>query len=337
MTRRLVTALAASIVAYAALEACVRSLRLPEADLLDHIEVRLAEARGADGTIRAPASAKAVYGWDSNEELRWNTGTCRTDECKSVLFVGDSVTRGFGVDVDTQSFPAILAEEVCRPRGFSTINAATQGFGLDQMVLKLEHIAPSLRPAVIVLAYIPHDLWRIARDVNYGITKPVLLPAHGGWSLREKTDQAEFLRSYERADRYYLRAPWVIRHVLVNRRYYAAALYEDYYRATYRALAGALARLVEELEVPLLVVRLPSTWPGAPLARLDRFATEVFITGEKDAGYRFSDLERCVRLGAAHAGIDVDSALRWHPGPREHAIIARCLSPELSAALDRAR
>ena len=64
------------------------------------------------------------------------------------------------------------------------INAAVQGFGVDQMILKLEEILPTYRPDLVIFAYIPRDLWRAGRNINYGFTKPVLVVnGSGTWRI----------------------------------------------------------------------------------------------------------------------------------------------------------
>lgn len=84
-----------------------------------------------------------------------------------ILAVGDSYVYGAAVD-DASAWPALLQPIV----GRRVINAAVVGFGLDQMVLRLEALVPALRPAVAIVGFIPDDVRRLGLSRAWGGGKP---------------------------------------------------------------------------------------------------------------------------------------------------------------------
>jgi hypothetical protein len=76
-------------------------------------------------------------------------------EGSSVLFLGDSVMFGFGVD-DEDAVPAQFA----RLSGVRAFNCAVPGYGLDQYARNAEIRVPELKPDAIVLGLHAQDLVR---------------------------------------------------------------------------------------------------------------------------------------------------------------------------------
>ena len=74
---------------------------------------------------------------------------------RSVLFLGDSVTFGFGVN-DDEALPAQFA----RLTGARVFNCAVPGYGLDQYARNAEIRVPELKPDVIVVGLHAQDLVR---------------------------------------------------------------------------------------------------------------------------------------------------------------------------------
>lgn len=74
---------------------------------------------------------------------------------RSLLFLGDSFTMGYGVD-DGQEFPARLAKRI--PTGWTVVNAGIGGTGNGRWlhVLRREHAR--LQPAVVVMQVCSNDL-----------------------------------------------------------------------------------------------------------------------------------------------------------------------------------
>ena len=74
-------------------------------------------------------------------------------EGTSVLFLGDSVTFGFGVN-DDEALPAQFA----RLTGARVFNCAVPGYGLDQYARNAEIRVPELKPDIIVVGLHAQDL-----------------------------------------------------------------------------------------------------------------------------------------------------------------------------------
>jgi hypothetical protein len=326
------------VASYACLEGAVRVLHLPDPLLLRDIERELASPSAG---VAASSSPKSVYGWDSEPiACPEDSGPAGVDSSTAfpiVLFVGDSITRGYGVDQHTQSYPMLLCHMASRMVPVRIVNAAVEGFGVDQMIMKLEDTAPHHQPDLIVFAYIPHDLWRPGRHVHFGATKPVMTVNRAGWQIVPAPNTREFYESYSAArSRYYL-SIWTIGHVAANRRYYLPRVYAGYYRGLFREIRRRLIGLAQRHGTEVLVVRLASNWPGAAVRMLDRMATDVFSPSMDSGSYRYHDTEECVRRKAVASSVNYTEEFKYHPGPNGHRIYADCLGPILKVARPLAR
>ena len=95
-----------------------------------------------------------------------------------ILVVGDSFTEGWAVK-DDETWPAYLA----RDTGRRVLNAGVRGYGLDQMVLRAERLAPRFKPQTIILAFIEDDISRTGLAVRQAVHKPYFLPVGDGLEL----------------------------------------------------------------------------------------------------------------------------------------------------------
>jgi len=95
-----------------------------------------------------------------------------------ILALGDSYTEGWSVTGD-ESWPAHLE----RDTGRRVLNAGVRGYGIDQMVLRAERLAPRLKPRTIVLAFIGSDIERTVLSFRDFKHKPYFLPAGEGLEL----------------------------------------------------------------------------------------------------------------------------------------------------------
>lgn len=84
-----------------------------------------------------------------------------------ILATGDSFTEGDEV-ADDETYPAYLE----RLMGRRVINAGVSGYGLDQIVLRTEMLAAELKPAAIVVGFVPDDLRRAEMSVQWSKRKP---------------------------------------------------------------------------------------------------------------------------------------------------------------------
>jgi len=91
-----------------------------------------------------------------------------------VLAVGDSLTEGYLVGND-ETWPAHLQRLLKRP----VLNGGVRAYGLDQIVLRAERLVPQLKPATVVLAFIPDDVERTELDRRDGRPKPYFVPGQG--------------------------------------------------------------------------------------------------------------------------------------------------------------
>lgn len=83
-----------------------------------------------------------------------------------VVFVGDSLTLGWGVE-DEESFVGLLREEA----GLDTVNLGTAGYGTDQSYLRLRRDGLAERPAAVVYTYCRNDPIEVLHDRRYGRAK----------------------------------------------------------------------------------------------------------------------------------------------------------------------
>lgn len=103
--------------------------------------------------------------WDSSNQVQVSTSLdgIRNNFCSSpptpssraILTVGDSFT--FGSDVaDHETWPAVLQRLLEAP----VINAAVEGYGLDQTVLRAETLLKSYKPQAVLLGIFEEDILR---------------------------------------------------------------------------------------------------------------------------------------------------------------------------------
>ncbi len=112
----------------------------------------------------------------------------------TVLACGDSFTYGCGVG-EGESWPDYLAAAT----GWRVVNAGVSGYGLDQIVLRMEKIIPKTRPDIVILSVIYDDILRcelskrkrhkpyfaftdgVPTLYNRPVPSPVAAPQSGAW------------------------------------------------------------------------------------------------------------------------------------------------------------
>lgn len=328
----MLTIILVCFIAYSSFEIAVRVFDLPDRELIRSIEKNLASLSRIEGYFDWEAP---IYGWDQDGiNLSSDLSSSMNGIAYTVLFIGDSVTRGYGVDIHKEAYPILLFKALAANIHVRVLNAAVQAFGVDQMILKLEELVPKSRPDLIVFAYIPLDLWRPARNVNYGFTKPVLV-ADGSknWKVIPAPNIKEFYKDYSNAKRRFYLSLWSVNHLVSNRSYYFPRFYKKYYQSLFQEIRNRLIVLAEQYDVKILVVRLASTWPGAPVAFLDRAARDTFAVPADVGRFYYLDSEDCVRAKSLAQGIDYAKEFRFHPTPIGHKIYADCLVDSLRASL----
>lgn len=128
---------------------------------------------GASGTVHGQPISYSLDGL-RNQNLGASPATGPL-----ILALGDSYTEGWSVAGD-ESWPAHLE----RDTGRRVLNAGVRGYGLDQMVLRAERLAPRFKPRTIVLAFIGSDIERTTLSFRDFKHKPYFVPAGEGLDLR---------------------------------------------------------------------------------------------------------------------------------------------------------
>lgn len=320
----LITAALVAGMLYAGLEIVARSNRVVDSGIAD----RISAAKDPRRELQSLASYTEVsYGWDWQPILippADGSNALRSD----VLFLGDSVTRGFSLEEpERQSFPALLQADLSVDGPIRIVNAAVPGFGVDQMVLKLGSELSSRKPRVVIVAYIPHDLYRSGRNINFGITKPVLSRySDGSWERRAALDLFDFYQGYLDARSGLRLGPWWLRYMADNQQYFLPMINRTVYETRFEGIRENLHDLAEEHGVRIVLVRLANGNLGGTVTALDQWATRAFTAGAGGSP-RFVDVEPCAIGQTMKEGLDVDREFGGHPGPRAHRIFARCLLP----------
>ncbi len=317
-------------IGYVVLEFVARSVRIVDEDIAEKIAAAADPRRDLPGLA---AYTRLDYGWDWPPILLPPEGE-GVGSTADVLMLGDSVTRGFGVEEDEgRPYPALLQDLLSGNKPVRIVNSAVPGFGLDQIVLKLEAELEHMSPRLVVVSYIPHDLHRTARDFSFGITKPVLWSYAGGaWKMRSAVDLFAFYQEYLKARSTFSLAPFWLAQFARNREYYLSGIYKDEYQIRFEGLRRHLEDLAAAHGVRLILVRLANGELGNSIARLDDWGMEIFAAADPDR-LRFFDVEPCTREYASRESLDWHRVFRRHPGARAHEIFALCLLPHIATEL----
>jgi hypothetical protein len=317
-------------VCYIGLELAARSDKIVDSDKADLISAAADPRRELSDLA---SETMAIYGWDRPPIPIPPTDTA-DPLSPDVLFIGDSVTRGFELaEPERQSFPALLRAALSVDTPLSVVNAAVPGFGVDQMVLKLGSELARRKPRLVIVAYIPHDLYRSGRNINFGVPKPVLSRYSGGtWEMRPAPDLFDFYLGYLEARSGLRLGAWWLRFIADNAQYYLPMFNRTVYETRFEGIRENLHDLFREHGVRIVLVRLANGELDDSVAVLDQWATQVFTTSTSSSP-RFVDVEPCSSRHAAAKGLDVDKDFDRHPGAPAHAIFAQCLSSVVTEEL----
>ena len=124
---------------------------------------------GVSGTLKGETLSYSADGF-RNHNLDRPTATGPL-----ILALGNSYTEGYAVS-DDETWPAHLE----RDTGRRVLNAGVRSYGLDQIVLRAERLAPRVKPRTMVLAFIESDIGRtalLAREFRF---KPYFVPVGQG-------------------------------------------------------------------------------------------------------------------------------------------------------------
>lgn len=94
---------------------------------------------------------------------------------RRAVVLGDSFTFGHGVEVEEGWVALVEAAGMEAGRPLEMVNLAVTGYGVDQMVLRLEERAVdglAFSPEVVVAAIFLSDVFRVAQESHLGYHKP---------------------------------------------------------------------------------------------------------------------------------------------------------------------
>lgn len=108
-----------------------------------------------------------------------------------VVFVGDSATFGWGVEVE-ESFPFLVG----RMLDVDVVNLGVSGYGTDQQYLKLRRDGLPLGPDAVVLTFSDNDPEEVASEWRYGWTKPRFRREDSRLKLSPAAERSPFLERH---------------------------------------------------------------------------------------------------------------------------------------------
>lgn len=238
---------------------------------------------GASGILKGETLSYSADGF-RNHNLDRPTATGPL-----ILALGDSDTEGYAVS-DDETWPAHLE----RDTGRRVLNAGVRSYGLDQIVLRAERLAPRVKPHTMVLAFIESDIGRTALSARELRFKPYFVPAGQGLEPRNGTGVDADLISCR--------------------------------------LMARFAELVRREGAKALVVAFQQAdgWTDPSLGAAQRRRTSAVLDCAAAAG--LATLDAYDGFGAAGVGRDVDAFfVDWHFNERGNALAARLIATALAA------
>lgn len=249
-----------------------------------------------------------------------------------ILALGDSYTEGYAVS-DDETWPAHLEHDT----GRRVLNAGVRSYGLDQIVLRAERLAPRVKPHTMVLAFIESDIGRTALSARELRFKPYFVPAGQGLELRNVPVPTERASPPWDGVRAVLGYSHLLDHVM--RRLGKVRLwYGDGIGTGVDAdliscrLMARFAELVRREGAKALVVAFPQAdgWTNPSLGAAQRRRTSAVLDCAATAG--LATLDTYEGFSAAGVGRDVDAFfVDWHFNDRGNALAARLIATALAA------
>jgi len=275
-------------------------------------------------------------GWGQFEKKIYevNAKTSKTSKTTTILFIGDSVTAAHGVEIG-EGYVDLLHQQY-KNRNIRLINLAVRGYGVDQMLMKLEFEARKYNPDLIILAFIPHDLIRPANDFLYGLPKPKYEFDANNIHLKLAGHIDSTFNRYMFAREHYQLTFFHLSRYLENRQYYVPGFFNKYYDQLYTYLSNQLKRYASSNKTPIVIVRLPNTFQFRGLSDILSLAERRFKevdVASKDVSY--IDLDLCAKERSQSRNVNFNHEFEFHPGKQGHAVIAECLAESLKAVIPK--
>ncbi len=225
-----------------------------------------------------------------------------------VVFVGDSITLGWGVELE-QSFPALIGERL----DVEAVNLGVSGYGTDQQYLQLRRDGLPLSPAAVVLTSSENDYVEVMSDWKYGWTKPRYRLQDSELLLSPVAERSLFL---ERSSSIYRMLRFLKEMRFPSNRFETAQLPEA--RRLVRRLIRSMAEESRAAGARFLVVHPEDEWLGSALDEdgVDRI----------DVGTALKEADS--REGPVSFGADP------HWNARGHRVVANSVGPALEAVME---
>ena len=330
MPGRLALVLASVLFTLGVLELGCRLWRGPDS-LLAWSNLVLEERRATRATSAGRLQYDAGLGFVPTERYRPTLATPGLALAEPpILVVGESSAYGDEVG-DAETWAALLQALTQR----RTVNAGVSGYGLDQIVLRAEQVAPAVKPAAILLVFIAEDLRRSEMKRVWGAEKPYFEQADGRLTLRNVPVPSApapeaTLDVWQRLFGWSVLVDTLLRHK--GWQYEWAIDHERVLpRGAGERLACPLLDRLARLGVPTLVVASydPYVWKDADYAREQRRLSERVLACARSAGLGSLDLFDTIDKTVSkrgHAAVFRSS----HPGPAGHQLAAEQIAAALA-------
>lgn len=258
------------------------------------------------------------------------TGDAPAGDPAPILAVGDSFTFGDEV-ADGQSWPAQLQALT----GRQVLNGGVSGYGVDQIVLRAEMLAPLVKPDAIVVAFIADDIRRTEMRRLWSADKPYFDLVDGKAVPRNvpvppRSEPSSTLSIWQRTLGYSFLFDFVLRRL---------ELLHDWYGDHVRvhppgtgeriacALMPRLARLKESTGAELLVVAEydPVVWDDPAFAAEQRRLTAGLLDCARQSGLRTLDSYDALAATGAPRKLYV----LWHMSEAGNRLVAELVARAL--------
>jgi lysophospholipase L1-like esterase len=250
-----------------------------------------------------------------------------------ILAVGDSITEGWGVK-DNETWPAHLE----RDTGRRVLNGGVRSYGLDQIILRAERLAPRFKPRTIVLGFIEDDIARTTFAARLSVPKPYFVPVGEGVELRNvPVPQKPYSSSFDIVRRilgYSYLLDFTMRRLGAYDLWYGDTLDigVDADLISCR-LMERFAALVKNQGAKGLVVAFPEypSWTDPPLEASQRRRVTAVLACASRAGLPTLDTHDGFVAAGANRNPDAYYT-RWHFNDRGNALAAKLIAAALEAA-----
>lgn len=247
-----------------------------------------------------------------------------------VLALGDSFT--FGSEVESgDSWPAQLEKKT----GARVINAGVGGYGIDQMILLGQRLAPIIKPDVVLLSFIPDDIKRMRLSVFSNAPKPYFVATDGKLTLhKDHVTPAKPPAPWQEGFR-----KWAGYSYVATVSYYALGFSDSFYvRQEPKVdavdagclLLERLRKLSDGVGARPYVVAQSSVWDFSKTGRAARAEQLSLLDCARAAGISVIDTYEASRRETAAAGagaVFVNSV--GHMTPRGNEIVADMIASRL--------